>query len=70
MYRWKQLNKLDVPKKEYHTKIKVISAGTIKSECTFLLVKITDQGDGYMRSEPVRSFEVTEEILEEADKEN
>ena len=40
MYRWKQLNKLDVPKKEYHTKIKVISAGTIKSECTFLLVGI------------------------------
>jgi hypothetical protein len=31
---------LDVPKKEYHTKIKVISAGTIKSECTFLLVGI------------------------------
>ena len=67
-YEWKVVNQWDRTKPEYHTKIEMIETPLSKSVCLYLLCHIEDTGGGYMRTNPVKTVDVTPEMLQSAER--
>ena len=65
-YGWSQLSQWDVPPKDAHVEHKRVDTGLSRAICSYMLVKRTDQGGGYMRCEYVKESDVTQSILTEA----
>lgn len=65
-YGWSQLSQWEIPPTDAHVESKTVETGLSKEICSFMLVKRTDQGGGYMRCEYVKEHDVSQSILNEA----
>ena len=65
-YGWSSLSIWDTPPDDAHIESKNVDTGLSKAVCSFMLVKRTDTGGGYMRCEYVKESDVSQNILNEA----
>ena len=65
-YKWSQLSQWDVPPDDACIKYMGADTGLSKSTCRYMLVKSTDMGGGYMRSEYVKEQDVSQSTIDSA----
>lgn len=63
LYKWSSLNQWDSPPIDACIGYKNIKTALSEGLCRYMLVKQTDQGGGYYRSEYIKKADVTPEML-------